>query len=120
MLRVLAASGPVSIETLHRALAAGTADPATVYRSILIFEQAGIVQAHPLENGARLYCLGGTAGHPHHHHVICRVCGRMEEAGGCAAEPFEAVAHELGYTEVSHVFEIYGVCPGCAATRHSA
>jgi Fe2+ or Zn2+ uptake regulation protein len=116
MLRVLAAaSGPVSIEALHSGLEAGVADLVTVYRSILAFEEIGLVQRHPLESGKNLYCLSDGRGRHHHHHVICRECGRMDVVEGCGAEKFEEEARRLGYAQISHVFEIYGVCGDCSA-----
>jgi Fur family ferric uptake transcriptional regulator len=108
------ADGPVSIEALHHTLDDGVADLVTVYRSVLAFLEYGIVQRHPLENGKNLYCLADTGHHQHHHHVICRLCGRMDELGGCVAEKFEEIARQLGYIRISHVFEIYGVCSKCA------
>jgi Fur family ferric uptake transcriptional regulator len=115
MLRVLAsAPTPLSVESLHLAIGGGGADLATVYRSIEAFEKAGIVQRHPLENGKSLYDL---ARHGHHHHVICRQCGRTDDIEGCAARPFESTARKLGYQAISHVFEIYGVCNVCAGSQ---
>ncbi|MDR2844968.1 MAG: transcriptional repressor [Puniceicoccales bacterium] len=121
MLRALtAASGPVSIETLHQSLLPGVADLVTVYRSVLAFLEAGIVQRHPLENGKSLYCLTDARPHSHHHHIICRQCGRMDEIDGCVAEKFETLARNHGYTQISHVFEIYGVCEKCSPRSQPA
>lgn len=115
MLRVLVSTpAPLSVEALHLAIGSGVADLATVYRSIEAFEKTGVVQRHPLENGKSLYDL---ARHGHHHHVICRKCGRTDDIEGCAARPFENTARKLGYQAVSHVFEIYGVCDRCAGNQ---
>lgn len=120
MLHALAAAhAPISIEDLHNALDAGVADLVTVYRSVLAFLESGIVQRHPLENGKHLYCLADAHRHSHHHHVICRQCGRMDEIDGCIAGQFESLAREYGYTQISHVFEIYGVCARCAPVPKS-
>jgi Fe2+ or Zn2+ uptake regulation protein len=111
VLRVLAeARTPVSAEEIHRAAREAKVDLVTVYRNIEAFEKIGIVQRHLLENGKNLYCLSGH----HHHHVICRVCGRMDEIDGCGAEKFERTALGMGYKNVSHVFELYGVCRECS------
>jgi Fe2+ or Zn2+ uptake regulation protein len=113
MLRVLsAAPAPVSVEDIHLALGGGAADLVTVYRSIEAFEKAGLVQRHPLESGKNLYTLSGL---DHHHHIMCRECGRIDDIDGCAAEKFEKAARDLGYQKIFHVFEIYGVCKTCAA-----
>ena len=53
----------------------------------------------------------------HHHHVICRVCGKMEPLPGCQAAFFENIAGKLGYTDLTHVLEVFGVCPACAQAQ---
>ncbi|MDR1497151.1 MAG: transcriptional repressor [Puniceicoccales bacterium] len=112
VLRVLVeAHAPVSVEEIHRAAGVEKTDLVTVYRNVEIFEKAGIVQRHLLENGKNLYCL---AGHRHHHHVICRTCGHIDQIDGCGAEKFERIAIDMGYKNVSHVFELYGVCRKCS------
>jgi len=123
MLRFLAeAPAPVSVEEIHKALAADTAsenagaDLVTVYRSIEAFEGVGVVRRHPLESGKNLWCLE-RGGHAHHHHIICRECGHADELDGCDVARFETTAKKLGYSELSHVFEIYGVCRNCAGSR---
>lgn len=113
MLRILADyPRPISVEDLHRAIGAGVADLVTVYRSIEAFEKAGIVRRHPLESGKNLYELAMQE--HHHHHVICRRCGHIDALSGCGAETFELAARKLGYTAISHVFEVYGVCKNCS------
>ncbi|MDR1817165.1 MAG: transcriptional repressor [Puniceicoccales bacterium] len=117
MLRALADAGaPVSVEEVHRALA-GAADLVTVYRGMEDFARVGVVRRHPLESGKNLWALE-AAGGAHHHHVICRECGHADELDGCEAAKFESAARRLGYRDVSHVFEIYGVCPSCASKEH--
>ncbi len=52
----------------------------------------------------------------HHHHLVCRRCGRTVEVEGPAVERWaEKVADEHGYTDVSHQVEIFGTCPACSA-----
>ena len=52
----------------------------------------------------------------HHHHLVCRVCGRTVEVAGPAVESWaDRVAAQHGYADVSHTLEIFGTCPTCAA-----
>jgi Fe2+ or Zn2+ uptake regulation protein len=44
----------------------------------------------------------------------------MDELDGCIAEKFEAIARDHGYTQISHVFEIYGVCEKCSTRPQPA
>lgn len=118
MLLALAhARAPMTVEDIRRA-SGDDADLVTVYRSMEALEKIGLVRRHVLESGKSLYELADPR-HPgeHHHHVICRVCGKMDPLPGCHAGMFENSARALGYGELTHVLEIYGVCPACAKKR---
>lgn len=113
MLRVLANERrPLSVEELHREVGNRTADLVTIYRSIEAFEKAGVAQRHVWDSGKSCYELLVRA--HHHHHVICRECGQVDVLPGCEAERFEQSARNLGYTALTHVLEVYGVCKTCA------
>lgn len=115
MLRALArARAPLAVEEVRRE-AGKDADLVTAYRTMEALEKIGLVRRHPLESGKNLYELCDPR-HPesHHHHVICRSCNRMSPLPGCQAEAFEAAARRLGYSELTHVLEVYGICPECA------
>lgn len=112
MLAVLAEeSKPLSAEELHRRIGAEKADLVTIYRSLEAFEKAGIVQRFNLESGKSLYEL--VEENHHHHHIICRKCHRAEKLETCEMEKLESLARNLGYADVSHVLELYGVCEEC-------
>ena len=50
----------------------------------------------------------------HHHHLVCRSCGRAVEVSGPAVEHWaNAVAAEHGFRDVSHDLEIFGTCSNC-------
>lgn len=50
----------------------------------------------------------------HHHHLVCRACGRTVEVAGPAVESWaDRVAAQHGYADVSHTLEIFGTCPTC-------
>ncbi|MEJ3742529.1 transcriptional repressor [Actinomycetes bacterium KLBMP 9797] len=83
----------------------------TVYRTLQNFVESGEVDVMRPPAGDYLYrrCRQG-----HHHHLVCRSCGRTVEVAGPAAERWaERVAVEHGFTEVSHTFEIFGTCADC-------
>ena len=53
----------------------------------------------------------------HHHHLVCRSCGRTEEIAAPSVEAWaRRVAEEHGYIEASHHVEVVGLCSDCAAT----
>ena len=103
---------PKSAEETHAALPDDTCDPATAYRCLEQFEKAGVVVRGVRENGTKVYCLGH--GHGHHHHLTCRKCGGTERIDLCMGDELEKAAEGFGYTEVSHVMEVFGLCPSCA------
>lgn len=117
MLQILAESKtPLSAEQIHALAGDGNLDLVTVYRSLGALDEAGVVQRHPLERGRSLYALV-SQGH-HHHHVICRRCGNIERLPGCDTSRLEAAARNKGYADLTHIMEIYGICPACSAQSH--
>ncbi|MEU2616031.1 transcriptional repressor [Micromonospora sp. NPDC007271] len=84
----------------------------TVYRTLQGLADAGEIDVMRPPGGEHLYrrCSEG-----HHHHLVCRRCGRTVEVAGPAVERWAGrVAAEHGYVEVSHTLEIFGTCPACA------
>jgi Fur family ferric uptake transcriptional regulator len=83
----------------------------TVYRTLQALAESGEVDVLRTDDGESAYrrCSQG-----HHHHLVCRVCGRAVEVEGPAVERWaERVAAEHGFTDVSHTMEIFGRCPSC-------
>ncbi|MGO1568398.1 MAG: Fur family transcriptional regulator, partial [Brachybacterium sp.] len=47
----------------------------------------------------------------HHHHLVCRECGRTVEFLAPKLESsMSAIAHEHGFTDVDHTLEVFGLC----------
>jgi len=64
------------------------------------------------DDGESMYrrCSSG-----HHHHLVCRECGRAVEVAGPAVEKWaDQVAAAHGFTDVTHTVEIFGRCPECS------
>ncbi|HCR31747.1 MAG TPA: transcriptional repressor [Opitutae bacterium] len=104
-------SKPFSAEELHEMLGPGAFDLVTVYRNLEAFENAGIVNRIPTESGKSLFEL--NAEQHHYHHIICRKCHRTEKLDTCEVKKLEKLASDLGYSEITHVLELYGVCETC-------
>jgi Fur family ferric uptake transcriptional regulator len=84
----------------------------TVYRTLQALAEAGEVDVMRPPGGEHMYrrCSEG-----HHHHLVCRSCGRTVEVEGPAVENWaDRVAERHGYVHVSHTMEIFGTCPACA------
>ncbi len=104
--------GFVSAQELHQALRdlGSTIGLATVYRTLNALADEGNVDALTRE-GENLYraCSPG-----HHHHIICRECGRTKEIEASAVEAWaKAVAAEHGYADPQHIVDIFGTCGAC-------
>ncbi|MCR6659060.1 Fur family transcriptional regulator [Asticcacaulis sp.] len=108
--RVLSAAEdhPDVEELYHRAAAV---DPnislATVYRTVRLFEEAGVVERHDFGDGRSRY---EEAGSDHHDHLINIKTGQVIEFFDAEIEKMkEALAEKLGYKLVGHKLELYGV-----------
>ena len=83
----------------------------TVYRTLQALADSGEVDMLRTEDGEAVYRRCSTA---HHHHLVCRSCGRTVEVEGPTVERWaDAVAGQHGFTDVSHTLEIFGTCPSC-------
>lgn len=112
ILEVLSVSeNPMSAEETHKHLAEGICDLVTVYRSLEQLERTGVAQLGVRENGTKVYCL--SHGHDHHHHLTCRSCGRTERVDLCMGVELEKVGKSYGFTDMTHVMEVFGTCPDC-------
>jgi Fur family ferric uptake transcriptional regulator len=86
---------------------------ATVYRSLQLLADADLVDIIHSDEGEASYRRCSTR---HHHHLVCRVCGRAVEAQSPAVETWvDAMAAEHGFSDVSHDLEIFGTCSDCAS-----
>ncbi len=80
---------------------------ATVYRTVKLFEDAGILERHDFREGRSRY---EQVTEQHHDHLIDLNSGDVIEFKNEAIEKLQkAVAEELGYKLVDHRLELYGV-----------
>ena len=97
------------VEQLHRRAAA--IDPkisiATVYRTVRLFEDAGILDRHDFGDGRSRYEATPEA---HHDHLIDVETGRVVEFVDPELEALQRqIAEKLGFRLVDHRMELYGV-----------
>ncbi len=87
----------------------------TVYRTLQGLADAGEIDVLRTPEGESVYRQCSTG---HHHHLVCRTCGRTVEIEGPAVETWaDKTARQHGFAEVEHTLEIFGTCTSCAA-RH--
>jgi Fur family transcriptional regulator, ferric uptake regulator len=91
----------------------------TVYNQLRALADAGEVDVLRSESGEALYRRCRTESH--HHHLLCRRCGRTVEIEGPNIEAWASdLAHREGYTDVAHTVEIVGTCSDCRSLRRRA
>jgi Fur family ferric uptake transcriptional regulator len=85
----------------------------TVYRHLQRLVDAGEVDTVRTASGETAYRRCGGSGH--HHHLVCRQCGRTVEVDGPAVERWlDRVAARAGFTDIVHTLEIAGTCRACS------
>lgn len=84
---------------------------ATVYRALQAMASNGEVDAIRTPDGQIAYrtCTPG-----HHHHLVCRSCGRTVEISLPGLEDLtRSIAGEYGFAEIDHEVEFFGTCADC-------
>ncbi|MCX6398986.1 MAG: Fur family transcriptional regulator [Propionibacteriales bacterium] len=90
---------------------------ATVYRTLQAMADSGDVDVRHNPAGEATYRRCSAS---HHHHLVCRSCGRTVEITGSAVEKWaHAIADQHGFVDVSHTVELVGLCADCAAVAQS-
>lgn len=103
-----------SAQDIHAMLVAGgtRVGLSTVYRTLQALVDAGDVDVLREDGGQALYRRCSPR---HHHHLVCRVCGRTVEVEGPAVEAWASrTAAEHGFSDVTHHLEVFGTCAECA------
>ena len=82
---------------------------ATVYRTLQALTRSGRLDVLVAADGESLYRQCAASGH--HHHLVCRVCGRTVEFLAPKLESsMTAIAEEHGFTDLDHTLEVFGLC----------
>lgn len=85
---------------------------ATVYRTLGMLAESGIVDVLSHDHSELCYRLCGGG---HHHHLVCTGCHRVVELGDCELDPWlERVAAVHGFRPTAHRLEVTGLCAECA------
>jgi Fe2+ or Zn2+ uptake regulation protein len=111
------ARGPQSAADLHRGLRESV-PLSSLYRCLSVLDEAGVLRKqHDAGGVARFELAEWLLGH--HHHLICRVCGSVEdfemdgESEAALADLAARAALTSGYRVDGHVLEVEGTCGDC-------
>lgn len=114
--------GHFTVEDLAKVLRAGglrNAHPATVYRSIPLLLEAGLIQAAPAGPG-ETQRYERAFERDHHDHLVCVHCGRLIEFHSPTLELLqEEIAQHYGFHLESHLHELRGSCAACQKQKSS-
>ncbi len=114
---IVAQHRPFSAESLHKEIkkrAKGKKfDLVTIYRSLATFEEIGLLNRCDFGDGVIRYELQGSG---HHHHVICKSCKSVEPVDFCTVVGEEKILQKMGYRDISHRLEFFGLCRDCQRT----
>ena len=116
--KLLDVKGHVSADELFDLLRKDSEDVsrATVYRTLSIVSQSGLVDGHDFDGGRRVY--EPMVGRAHHDHLFCIACGKVIEFEEDGIERLqEAVVARYRFTPVYHSHKIFGYCENCAPPR---
>jgi len=84
---------------------------ATVFRTLRLFQELGVVCQVVLDDGGVAYSLSSDG---HHHHLVCSNCGAVRNfASADIEEQLRELARRTGYDVATHRLELYGRCAVC-------
>ena len=85
----------------------------TVYRNLEMLTEKNILNRIVIDKGVSGFELKQSG---HHHHMICKSCGKVKLIDFC---PLEALQKDFGedFEPIDHKFEIYGYCSVCKDTE---
>ncbi len=91
---------------------ADRASRGTVYRTLALMVDAGLVQT--VRDSDKHFHYEHVFGHQHHEHMICDVCGAfIEFRAPEIAKAIEKRCKEYGFGEHLHRLSVFGVCKDC-------
>jgi Fur family ferric uptake transcriptional regulator len=86
---------------------------ATVFRTLDLLATRGQLERIDLPSGEHAYVA--CAPQEHHHHVVCRHCGKSAEVEDAGLQSVvRVIARRSGYRIDGHRLELFGLCPECA------
>jgi Fur family ferric uptake transcriptional regulator len=89
------------------------ASKATVYRTLAVMQDCGLLGSHDFGGGALHY--EHVLGHAHHDHLICLGCRSIVEFRDDRIEDLqERIAKDAGFTLLDHSLKLLGLCRTCS------
>lgn len=107
-------TAPFSAQELLDKMDVNSIDFATIYRSLNKFKELGVLRTVDFNDGfTRFEYISDD--HSHHHHIICTECKAVEPIFTCTLDKLDQSFKKMGYTQISHKLEFFGLCQSCSA-----
>jgi Fur family ferric uptake transcriptional regulator len=88
----------------------------TIYRTLHVMVDLGILQEVELAEGRKYYELSSTSTHPHHH-LVCVQCGAVTEFEDIrVTQVSQRETLDRGFSLLNCQFTVYGICPHCQSS----
>ncbi|HET7876636.1 MAG TPA: transcriptional repressor [Methylomirabilota bacterium] len=113
---------PFTAAEIHARLRTRRVNLVSVYRTLHLLSDLGVLRVADASNGARRFELG-EAFTGHHHHLVCERCGAVEEVNGCLLPA--STLRQLGrrirrarrFRVLRHDLKLLGLCRRCVRRR---
>ncbi len=106
-------SRPLSVHGVIEKIEKKTIDPVTVYRTIKHLVEKGILRQVDLRHQHAHFEM---ALQDDHHHIVCEVCGHIEDVAECHIQEIQdvVVASSRRFKTIrQHSLEFFGICTRC-------
>jgi Fur family ferric uptake transcriptional regulator len=106
---------PVSAAEIHERLHGR----GSVYRTIALFCRLDVMRLATSSRGTQRFELSERFT-GHHHHLVCRTCGDVQDLDGCVlrkpvlARLEQQIRRTTQFQVMDHDLRLYGVCARCA------
>lgn len=107
--------GPFSAEDIFKKLPKNSCDQATIYRCINQFVESQLVTTAYLEKDMAHFEFNDPQ--QHHHHVICKICKKIDSFQECIMDRIEESLLKRGYKDIQHRLELFAICETCQRAR---
>ncbi|MBZ0169947.1 Zinc-specific metallo-regulatory protein [Candidatus Methylomirabilis lanthanidiphila] len=118
------AGKPLSAAQIHTRLNHSRVNLVSVYRTVQLFVNLGILRAVDASAGSQRFELVEPY-NEHHHHLICTRCGEIVELEGCllTEKALDMISHRVRqdkqFEVTGHEVQILGRCGDCSIERQS-
>lgn len=111
---------PKTTEEIYEDLEDRGIDRSSVYRTLNLFAELGIVEKVLFRDGVNRVELASEFGGSHHHHLVCQECGEIIEFEECGIENLQRIAEiKHSFDVEAHHMEFYGTCEQCRPRKET-